>query len=515
MTDIDPRLQTVANILRPGFAAPIIFQLTEPPQPARARELEAHDATVHYVAKFVPQLHADFPVNNLNALQRSGIPGIARFDEPTYAFQDETTDKKPINPLRSDQKEIEERIANRLKKTTPAPKPNPHYRTYLGAQGPVMVPMEAKTFTLQDVRAFTRSDKIYDEGATGRNVKVAVIDTGVDSGHPMLEGKVIKALSFVPEEAGVDLCGHGSWCASAIAGKPTEYNGRVKALQGKTLQGMSEADIIDIKVLTGEGSGAQSGIVQGIEAAVTEGANLLSMSLGSLFDGGGLTPDAQAVDEAVRRGIPAAVAVGNQFAFGAVGSPASARNAIAVGACAMVNPAAGAVASFSSKGPTRTGAVRPHISAPGGQLGHGIDETILGATSGVIATEAGEPYGLLRGSSMATPVVAGIIAQLLPLGFPKDRGRIEEVLAMGTRAGPSRPLGGSAVAYKDNRNGWGTIDALRMRDALGRQAPPGVKVAAQVQASRDRPFLSVLARAASGLRARKGQHAEMLRLTLV
>lgn len=511
MTHVDPRLLAVANMIRPGLAVPTIFQLAERPQPARAREIESLGAHATYTGKFVPQVHADLLVDDIPKLERAGVPALVSYDEPVYAFQQQAAVR---NPFRSTKEEIEARVAKRLDTTGPPPKPNPHYRSYLGAQGPIMVPMGGKEFTLEDARVFTRSKELYDAGRTGRSAKVAVLDTGMDPSHPMLEGRIIKAQSFVPEEAGFDGQGHGSWTASAVAGNRVEYQGRIQELRGKTLQGMSEARLIDIKVLTSEGTGAQSGICQGLEAAITEGAQIISMSLGSLFDGGGLTPDAQAADEASKRGARVVVAVGNQYGFATVGSPASARTAIAVGACAMQNPRPGAVATFSSKGPTRTGSVRPTIVAPGGQSGPGIDETILGATSGIIAAESGEPYGLLRGSSMATPIVSGVLAQLLP-EFPADRQRIEELLAMGTRTTVPRPLGGSIGAVKDNRTGWGVIDAVRLHDALARVPPPGVRLAASGHAARTRPFLSLLANALGSVRPTPSSRRNTLRLTLI
>jgi len=512
MTHIDPRLTRIASMLRPGFLAPAIFQLGEPPQPARARELESLGAVSRYTGRFVPQIHADIPIDGLPRFERSGVPAILRYDEPVYAFAE--TVQKPVNPLRSTKEEIDARINQRVQSTTPAPKPNPHYRSYLGAQGPMLVPMGAKEFTLDDVRKFHRSDVIFDQGHTGRGIKVAVLDTGADPAHPMLEGRIVKALSFVPEEPGTDKNGHGSWTSSCVAGKRIEYQGRIAELRGKELQGMSEADIIDIKCLTGEGSGAVSGIVQSVEAAVLEGANLISMSLGSLFDGGGLTPDSQAVDEAVRRGVPAVCAVGNQFSWAAVGSPASARAAVAVGSCAMQNPAPGAVSSFSSKGPSRTGSIRPSLVAAGGQLGPNMDETILGASSGVIATESSEAWALLRGSSMSTPAVAGVFAQLFNAGFPKDRQRIEEVIAMGTRRAVPRPLGGGHGAVKDNRTGWGVLDGVRMLEALGRPAPPGVRLAGAVHGARTRPFLALVSNFMQSLQTQSNR-TEQLRLGLV
>jgi len=188
--------------------------------------------------------------------------------------------------------------------------------------------MHSGLYTLDDVRRYTRSKQLYDEGFTGKGVTVAVADTGIDPSHPMLEGQVRKAISFVPEPAGVDGAGHGTFVGSEIAGNPVEYVGKVKELNGKTLQGMApDAKLIDLRVLNSEGAGLSSGIIRSIQQAVEEGADILNMSLGSLFGGAGRLADAEAVNAATERGVRCVVAAGNSFGVGPVGSPGRAGGA--------------------------------------------------------------------------------------------------------------------------------------------------------------------------------------------
>ena len=116
--------------------------------------------------------------------------------------------------------------------------------------------------------------------ATGAGVKIAVLDTGIDSGHAAFAGVQITESDFSGSGNG-DGQGHGTHCAGTIFGR--DVGGRRIGVA----RGVTQALIG--KVLGDDGSGSSDMIFRGIQWAVDEGARVISMSLG--FDFPGLVDD--------------------------------------------------------------------------------------------------------------------------------------------------------------------------------------------------------------------------------
>lgn len=249
---------------------------------------------------------------------------------------------------------------------------------------------------------------------------------------------------------------HNTWCATAVGGRDKViYSKHFEA--NIRMHGVApECEIIAIKVLDDKGSGQTSWVIEGMEAAVDAGADIISMSLGSMFDGAGVSPDSKVVDEIVyKHNILCAVAAGNSFSNFSIGSPGGARGSLTVGSVAMKTPSPNIVSTFSSKGLTTDGRVKPDISAPGGNLLN-IKEVLYGGTSGGMTEESGEDYIGIMGTSMATPHVAGCLALLLQAGMKRDRYVAEDLL--GNTSDYSHP--------KDANTGWGTINVKKAYDYL-------------------------------------------------
>lgn len=509
MFDLHPRLLKVFSIIRPGIPVPTIVQLHEQPGQTRARELASYGAEPTYIGRYVPQIHADMDEASAKALAHSGLKSTTWYDEPHYAF---------ASPFRSTPAEIQARVEERVRRNTTGGNPHPvassTIRAHLGAGRPKVLNQGDGIYTLEDVRVFTKSKDVYDSGLTGKGVRVGVLDTGADETNPMLEGQIDKQLSFVSEDAKGDGQGHGTWCASAVAGKPTVYDGKIEHLRGKIIQGMApDARLVIGKVLTSEGSGSTSGVIQGMEAMAAEGVDVISMSLGSLFGGAGRTPDSQTVNELSKRGVHMVVAAGNSFGWLTVGSPGSATGAITVASIAMKQPSPGIVASFSSKGPTSDGRIKPTIAAPGGNIRPG--EVILAATAGAIAKESMDGgWGLLRGTSMATPCVAGIFAQMVQDGLPRDRATVEEILAVSVR-GAIPGFRGTRLSPKNNRTGWGPLDAVQMRESMHTRAGPLLRLYSHFMDSRSRPLTGAGLDIAAMAQRLPSLRPDELRLSLV
>ncbi|MFI6459141.1 S8 family peptidase [Streptomyces sp. NPDC050538] len=235
-------------------------------------------------------------------------------------------------------------------------------------------------------------------GYTGKGVKIAVLDTGVDADHPDLKTQVIASKNFSTAADANDHFGHGTHVASIAAGTGAKSHGKYKGVA-------PDAKILNGKVLDDNGSGDDSGILAGMEWAAGQGADIVNLSLGGQ-DTPGIDPlEAEVNKLSTEKGILFAIAAGNEGPE-SIGSPGSADAALTVGAVDGNDK----LADFSSTGPrVGDGAIKPDVTAPG------VDITAAAAPGSVIDKEVGEnPPGYLTisGTSMATPHVAGAAAIL-------------------------------------------------------------------------------------------------------
>ncbi|WP_308011763.1 S8 family serine peptidase [Actinacidiphila acidipaludis] len=253
--------------------------------------------------------------------------------------------------------------------------------------------------------------QVWAGGDTGQGVNVAVLDTGVDAGHPDLADSIADRQSFVPDENTDDYVGHGTHVASIIAG--------TGAASGGAEKGVAPGARLDIgKVLGNDGSGQTSWVLAGMQwAAVDQHAKIINMSLGDGVASDGSDPLSQAVDQlSAQTGALFVVAAGNSGAPGTIGSPGAATDALTVGAVDSTD----SVADFSSQGPRVDGALKPEITAPG------VD--ILAANSQFDGNGEGA-YQTMSGTSMATPHVTGAAA-LLAAAHPDLTGsQLKDLLA--------------------------------------------------------------------------------------
>ena len=236
----------------------------------------------------------------------------------------------------------------------------------------------------------------WQAGFDGRGVKVAVLDTGVDAGHPDLAGKIGATRNFSASPDTVDRFGHGTHVAATVAG--------TGAASGGSRKGVAPgAELLIGKVLDDDGYGYESSIIEGMQWAVDGGAKVVNLSLGA-DPTDGTDPLSAAVDEiSARSGTLFVVAAGNAGGDSTVGAPGSAPAALTVGAVDRDDR----LADFSSRGP-RLGdqGVKPEITAPGVGI----------VAARAAGTTMGDPVDALytgaSGTSMATPHVAGAAAVL-------------------------------------------------------------------------------------------------------
>lgn len=230
-----------------------------------------------------------------------------------------------------------------------------------------------------------RFDSHIERSARGEGVTIAVLDSGVNP-HPDFGNRLLGQIDFIEGKAlPYDDNGHGTHVAGCAAG-----DGTINANYAGPAQ---KANILSMKVLSGSGSGATSGIVKAIQTAVEmkEDLNIrvINMSLGGpASKNGEKDPINMAIKAAKEAGITVIVAAGNEGPDPkTVGSPGNSLNAITVGALddkATADRSDDVPASFSSRGPTPDGDIKPDVMAPGVSIMAALapqSETFESATS--------------------------------------------------------------------------------------------------------------------------------------
>ncbi len=269
---------------------------------------------------------------------------------------------------------------------------------------------------------------VWDAGVDGTGAKVAVLDTGIDKGHPDLAGKVVAEQNFTDDASTVDGNGHGTHVASIVAGNGGTYKGVAPG-----------ADLMVGKVLTNAGSGQLSWAIDGMEWAAANGADVVNLSL-SAPPTDGTDPGSLAVDALTREtGTLFVIAAGNDYADAAIGSPGAATEALTVGAVDDQD----VLADFSNRGPRRGDAiVKPNLTAPG----VGIVAARAAGTS--LGSPVDDLYTSASGTSMATPHVAGAAALLAQAHPDWQAEQLKSALVSTTAPG----------AYTAYQQGAGRVD---------------------------------------------------------
>src|SRR3989475_4318578 len=215
------------------------------------------------------------------------------------------------------------------------------------------------------------------------NVVIAIVDTGVDSSHPDLASKIVGQYSYVGNNA-KDGFGHGTHCAGIAAAATNNDVG---------IAGMCpNCGILSVKVLNDQGSGYISDVASGITYAASHGARVISLSLG----GSGRSDTMRsALQYAVTNNALPVCAMGNSGSSSNTPEPGYWHDCLSV----IATDQNGARASFSNYG------VKADVAAPGVAILSTMPTypVTLTTTYGYRTN-----YDALSGTSMATPMVAGI-----------------------------------------------------------------------------------------------------------
>jgi subtilisin len=226
---------------------------------------------------------------------------------------------------------------------------------------------------------------------TGKGATVAVLDTGVDLTHPDFNARFTEgenAVSFIEGESVQDGNGHGTHCVGVVGGPVVSSSGRRYGVA-------PNANVLVGKVLSDAGSGFDDQILDGIDWAMDQGAQIISMSLGSERAVGEPFPQQyeRIAQQALERDVLIIAAAGNSsdrpVSRAPVENPASCPSIMSVAAVDRFKR----VASFSCARLDSIGDL--DISGPG---------------VAVHSSWTGGGFRTISGTSMATPHVAGIAA---------------------------------------------------------------------------------------------------------
>ena len=330
-------------------------------------------------------------------------------------------------------------------------------------------------------------------GYTGRGVVVAIIDSGVNYKHPDIAGNMWDGGEAYPNHGWnfgdnnndpmglVD--GHGTHVAGIVASNGSTYKAGVAP----------GAKIMALKYGLGRASWCSA-----IEFAVGHGADVINMSIGYPGIGGGMIILRDSFVNAMNAGVVATVAAGNYgnrmwyyqlpknvTDVGACPPPWHNDGQMAGGASAAIcvgntdqndekayDSSEGPVTWQSAKGyrdyeydsndPTKPGLIRPDIAAPGDGIWSLNSEYTNG--QGVVNNDAPR-YVMKRGTSMASPCVAGVIALMLEANPNLTPANIDEILETTAVCCEGQILNDEGRIVKDNRFGAGRVDAKRAVEA--------------------------------------------------
>ncbi len=252
-------------------------------------------------------------------------------------------------------------------------------------------------------------------GFTGKGVRIAVIDTGIDAQHPDLAGHVAAQHCFTQGACPPNGTAESSF-ATDDEGHGTHVAGILVSAGKVAAPGIAPgADVVAVRVLDKSGSGSNSDILAGLDwvAAHAKALNIrvINMSLGSQQSWAGACDKSDpAASGAVKllgqKGVAVFAAAGNEGELNGLGNPACLAQVHPVGAvythdlsaanypglCADKAPKAGTLTCFSNRGK------HLHLVAPGAPI---------------VSVGMGGGTATMSGTSQASPVAAGVAALVL------------------------------------------------------------------------------------------------------
>lgn len=251
---------------------------------------------------------------------------------------------------------------------------------------------------MNTVKQIVHANEVYKNGYTGKQIRIALLDTGV-SMHADLAGKIVYFKDFVQgKKIPYDDNGHGTHIAGILCGSGETSRGQYAGMA-------PGAELIVLKVLDQHGNGNTQTALRALqwvkEYHKRYNIRLLNFSVGYLPNPKKYREQHQlltAVDELWEQGVMIITAAGNHGPKNfTVTIPGISRRVVTVGACDDEKPEEQSLPyGYSGRGPTDCCIVKPEILAPG--------------TNIISLSHSSDRYTKKSGTSMAAPVVCGAMA---------------------------------------------------------------------------------------------------------
>ena len=344
---------------------------------------------------------------------------------------------------------------------------NPNVR-YISPDGPVDInAVDTSTLeTLYPQLVGATSQWNSGTGLTGQGVTIAVIDSGVNT-HPDFGNRI--GLRWASRSGNnTDPNGHGTHVAGTITGRSAD---------GKYIGVAPDARILSLKVADDKYQTSEASVVKALEWAYTNrntyNIRIVNMSLSAHTATPYIySPLAAAVEKLWQSGIVVVVAAGNRGWGPGVANypPANDPFVITVGALddnQTADPSDDTLAQFSSYGTTQNNIIKPDIVAPGRR----IVAPSAGANALLVKNypervTADGQYIRLSGTSMAAPMVSGLVALMLEKYPELTPGQVKWALTTSAQAYSGQPVGtGGRVDIAS------ALDLIAQRKAAGQPVP--------------------------------------------
>jgi hypothetical protein len=328
-------------------------------------------------------------------------------------------------------------------------------------------PLSPKQWYLVQDHAF---DLWPDLPANLASVKVAVIDSGIDIGHPEFAGRIFAARGFVgPPDDVTDKDGHGTFVAGEIAAAVNN---------GQGIAGIAfPAQLVVAKVVGSDGTISPDVEARAIRWAVAQGARVINLSLGGLRDP--LDPrrdtysslEAKAVQYAASHGVVVVAAVGNgdeapRTPWLYASYPAALPHVLGVSALGQD----GSVPFFSNRD-----AIYNDLSAPGADILSTFPRALTAARPTCpdqgYSDCGSQEFRNAEGTSFAAPQVAAAAALLFSANPQLSADQVAAILEHS--AVDVTPASGCphCLVWRDPLSGWGRLDIAAALQALNGPLP--------------------------------------------
>jgi subtilisin len=341
--------------------------------------------------------------------------------------------------------------------------------TGVTADQPVYATSDVIPWGVTRIEAPTAQEVGYDGGG----VRIAVLDTGVDPGHPALDVDEALGRNCVDADAvsTMDKHGHGTHVAGSAS---------ASLMDGEFVGVATQATIVPVKVLSDTGSGSWASVICGVDH-VSANAGSIGVANMSLGGGGSAGEGCDDEDQPLRmaicasvmeEGVTYTVAAGNDGTDASRSVPAAYPEVITVSALDDNR-----CVRFIGGGPSRTECDEGLASFSN----HGSAIDVIAPGVRIYSTVPGGGYGTKSGTSMAAPHVAGVAALMLAVDDELDPATIRDLL-QSTGECPDGEVNSQASGACENQGDWYTdpdgiaeplVNASRAAEAVGEPSTGG------------------------------------------